>query len=288
MNQPPKLIRPLRQQQQQMIVTSCEEETDNTDQGSVQDSLDDDNDNDETQKQLLTDDLLFDNEADDEDEAYVYKHLRSGVMEEITVLRHNSDGLAPSTSNVDATATSTIRTDGLLSSVKRKQQKQKLQALKPRHSDAVLSCPYCFYIVCMDCQRHEYYKNQYRAMFVMNIAVRWDMPLQYDTINRCLIPYVVSTTTADISNPTSTATSTNLISDCCENDVSNQYANEIHKSNDIVDHLEKCNEKVGHDDNHTTTITIYYTVCCANCQTTVAALDMTEEVYYFSDCLVSS
>jgi uncharacterized membrane protein len=33
---------------------------------------------------------------------------------------------------------------------------------------------------------------------------------------------------------------------------------------------------------------IYYTVCCAQCQTTVAALDMRDEVYHFSGCLAAS
>lgn len=48
---------------------------------------------------------------------------------------------------------------------------------KPRNSDAVLSCPCCFQIVCMDCQKHQRYDDQYRAMFVMNIEVRWEKSL---------------------------------------------------------------------------------------------------------------
>lgn len=40
-----------------------------------------------------------------------------------------------------------------------------------RVSDAVLSCPACFTNVCFDCQRHEVYKTQYRAMFVQNCRV---------------------------------------------------------------------------------------------------------------------
>jgi hypothetical protein len=38
----------------------------------------------------------------------------------------------------------------------------------------------------------------------------------------------------------------------------------------------------------TTTPAIYYTVCCASCQTTVASLDMTDEVYHFYGCLASA
>ena len=188
--------RPLALQQQQMIVTSCEEEDDDA-QDSVSCSVD----------SLVPDDL-FDDQADEEDEAYVYQHLRSGLSE----------------SALDMTT-----------------------AAKPRNSDAVLSCPGCFRIVCMDCQRHDYYKNQYRAMFVMSVMVRWDLCLQYDSENRCLVPYSMDA-----------------------------------RKNAILD--DHTPVPCGGADNPT----IYYTVCCAHCHTTVAALDMTEEVYHFSGCLASS
>ncbi|XP_042211413.1 E2F-associated phosphoprotein-like isoform X2 [Homarus americanus] len=38
-------------------------------------------------------------------------------------------------------------------------------------SDAVLNCPACLTTLCMDCQRHAIYHNQYRAMFVFNCNV---------------------------------------------------------------------------------------------------------------------
>ncbi|KAK7103560.1 hypothetical protein V1264_018433 [Littorina saxatilis] len=38
-------------------------------------------------------------------------------------------------------------------------------------SDAVLDCPACMTTLCLDCQRHEIYPTQYRAMFVMNCKV---------------------------------------------------------------------------------------------------------------------
>jgi hypothetical protein len=38
-------------------------------------------------------------------------------------------------------------------------------------SDAILSCPLCFSTVCVDCQQHERYGNQFRAMFVLNCRV---------------------------------------------------------------------------------------------------------------------
>ncbi|CAH9095409.1 unnamed protein product [Cuscuta epithymum] len=40
-----------------------------------------------------------------------------------------------------------------------------------RTSDATLSCPACFTILCLDCQRHEKIVTQYRAMFVVNCKI---------------------------------------------------------------------------------------------------------------------
>lgn len=39
-------------------------------------------------------------------------------------------------------------------------------------SDAVLSCPACFTTLCLCSQRHEIYKEQYRAIFVMNCLIQ--------------------------------------------------------------------------------------------------------------------
>ncbi len=38
-------------------------------------------------------------------------------------------------------------------------------------SDAVLSCPACFGLICLDCQRHDNFTNQWRAMFAQNVRV---------------------------------------------------------------------------------------------------------------------
>lgn len=47
-----------------------------------------------------------------------------------------------------------------------------------KQSDAVLSCPACFTTLCIDCQQHELYAHQFRAMFVMNCAVDTSQPAQ--------------------------------------------------------------------------------------------------------------
>lgn len=212
--------------QQRMIVTSCEE-----------DNIEDDASTDESVSdrcESVVPDDFFDDQADDDDEAYVYRHLRSGdpTME-------------------DATSSTTADSNKIA---------------KPRNSDAVLSCPACFRIVCMDCQRHEFYKNQYRAMFVMSVMVRWDLRLRYDPENRCLVPFPHA---SNIGNGIRTD------HDDGDRGPSSRFHDPVPSVNSD-EHFVETNE------------TVYYTVCCANCHTTVAALDMTDEVYHFSGCLASS
>eukprot|EP00897_Mesotaenium_endlicherianum_P001727 jgi/Mesen1/1582/ME000134S00699 len=49
-----------------------------------------------------------------------------------------------------------------------------------RQSDAILSCPACLTSLCFDCQRHERYKGQYRAMFVRNCKAAQGEVLRVD------------------------------------------------------------------------------------------------------------
>ncbi|KAF3456711.1 hypothetical protein FNV43_RR01365 [Rhamnella rubrinervis] len=42
---------------------------------------------------------------------------------------------------------------------------------KGQNTDAVLSCPACFTTLCLECQRHEKYLTQYRAVFVVNCKI---------------------------------------------------------------------------------------------------------------------
>ncbi|XP_036928593.1 E2F-associated phosphoprotein isoform X1 [Acanthopagrus latus] len=58
---------------------------------------------------------------------------------------------------------------------------QPRQAQGLPNSDAVLNCPACMTTLCLDCQRHDKYRTQYRAMFVMNCTVKRDEVLRYKT-----------------------------------------------------------------------------------------------------------
>ncbi|XP_059447174.1 uncharacterized protein LOC132178690 [Corylus avellana] len=52
------------------------------------------------------------------------------------------------------------------------------------NSDAVLSCPACFTTLCLECQRHEKYVTQYRAVFAMNCKIGSDQVSQQNNPNQ--------------------------------------------------------------------------------------------------------
>jgi hypothetical protein len=195
---------------------------------------------------------FYDPHGDEYDEAFVYKHMRCGLPETVQV--RNGQNTAAQRNNNTST-----------------EETQRLQALKPRHSDAVLSCPCCFEIVCMDCQQHDRYANQFRAMFVMNVAVHWDHVLVYDTAVQGLVRSTehapVIATAADVSAVDSHKNS------------SIQIPPES-GSSDSTSKVEIIQNKDAKSEH-------YYQTVCANCQTQVAALDMTDETYHFYGVLAS-
>ena len=215
------------------------------------------------------DSLLYDPNLDDEDEAWVYKHMRGGLQENIPILVTTKNQNYPKQTNnhkgkdkeAELPVTATDTTQNYLHQHQQNQEPQKQQkenqkqriilpVYQPRKSDAILSCPCCFQIVCMDCQRHEFYINQYRAMFVMNIGVSWDItitPEQQDT-------------------PVE------------KNNVSTKAKmNQRH----VIQQDEDTSQQQNHQE-------IYYSVYCNTCHTVVAALNMDDEVYHFFGCLASA
>ena len=122
---------------------------------------------------------------------------------------------------------------------------------KPRNSDAILSCPCCFRILSLDTQQHYKYANQFRAMFVMGIAVDWQHRLKYDNKAQGLVRWDPPAQDPQANKPRV---------------VASDQGNSQGQSEDPI----------------------YYAVSCANCHTQVAALDMADEVYHFYDCLASA
>lgn len=96
---------------------------------------------------LSNDDLLYDPDQDEEDQSYMDR------------IRENYVPVA--------------------SEAIRQRQQQQQQPTKMPKSDAVLNCPACFVVICIDCQRHDLYQNQYRAMFAMNCSVDKTQKLKF-------------------------------------------------------------------------------------------------------------
>lgn len=63
--------------------------------------------------------------------------------------------------------------------VDEKRKETEVEGKKCKKSDAVLNCPCCFTLLCLDCQRHEFYRTQYRAMFVHNCQIDWFNLMEY-------------------------------------------------------------------------------------------------------------
>ena len=243
---------------------------------------------------------LYCNNQDDENEAWVYKHLRSG-REELAYVKQ-SQKTSDSTTNNDMNDQSdnnhsgddgehkqkkmrastndkqakngTNNQEGTLEA-KHKQhssstpqnnpQLQQALLLKPRTSDAVLSCPRCFNIVCMDCQQHEKYANQYRAMFVMNIGVDWNKRMVWDEhIGEIKL-------------------ASSVVGNRGENDTTMQDVNNVNNGPDAIPHDNTTVDQL-HDHLNKE---LYYSVHCTYCNYEVAALDK-DEIYHFYGCIPSA
>jgi hypothetical protein len=244
------------------VVTSCE----SGDHDDDDDSSSNENDGHQQLPPASGPDEFYDPHGDEYDEAFVYKHMRGGLPETFQVRsstsqKNNSGGIS-STDDDKSNANTNVNNKLQLST-------ERLQALKPRHSDAVLQCPCCFETVCMDCQQHERYPDQFRAMFVMNVAVNWDHVLTYDAMSKGLVRTTASPAVAAAA--AAATDSSNQIPPESGSSDSNDDKINVDKVFDIQSDAE-----------------YYYQTVCANCQTQVAALDMTDEVYHFYGCLASS
>ncbi|KAG9268638.1 E2F-associated phosphoprotein [Astyanax mexicanus] len=117
-------------------------------------------------------------------------------------------------------------------------------------SDAVLNCPACMTTLCLDCQRHEKYRTQYRAMFVMNCTVSKDEVLRYKAAKQ-------KNRRKKKSHQGSTATENEAEAGLTDSRLSGMDEEEI-----------------------------YHPVKCTECSTEVAVFDK-DEVYHFFNILAS-
>jgi hypothetical protein len=294
----------------------------NHDDNDDENDDDDDDENDDSvdeneMKENAGPEDFYCSNLDDEDEAYVYKHLRSGREETVYILKRQQqqndeeqqqqqqqndnasssfDGASMDNSS-DQSSNNNLEDGGETSPKKDQHQRQQqpsttnnsqsnnnndvlyqARLLKPRTSDAILSCPRCFNVVCMDCQQHERYSNQYRAMFVMNIGVDWTKKMMYDDAIGGLKAFNsnIGGASGGISGEGTT------LGGILEHDDDDDDAS----MPDRIPHddiLQSSNNTAG-----SMAKEVYYSVHCSYCRLELAALDMDDEIYYFFGCIASS
>lgn len=104
---------------------------------------------------LENDELLYDPDEDDNNMKWVERQ-RGVFGASTTEVRVNDTSVA--------TAAEMNRQRGMV---------------REAHSDAVLNCAACMTTLCLDCQRHEFHHNQFRAMFVLNCQIDHTEMLQF-------------------------------------------------------------------------------------------------------------
>ena len=263
----------------------------------------------------------YDENQDEEDEAWVYRHMRGGRAEEVmmavqstrtsTRTRRKAREDEQETTKNGGGETLDAAICGNANDSRRRQQQQrspaqdragarpappdmaKVMMLKPRNSDAVLSCPCCFTILCMDCQRHVKYNNQYRAMFVMNIGVAWHKRLRWDEYLGELVEIIgandasggADERTMELDSPSDIPNA--VPGDSCDEGQPSQKSVEDDPA-DIKTKTSAGNTRASRTRAHLEgDDETYYSVYCASCNTEVAYLNMDDEVYHFVNCLAS-
>ena len=175
-------------------------------------------------KEQQNDELFYDPDEDERDQAWADSH------------RSQKSGLA---------------SIGLpLPRSERQKRLQELSKLKKAQSDATLNCPCCLTLLSLDCQRHDIYKTQYRAMLVINCRIDYTKKLLYrDKEQR-----------------------------------KNQFKrSKKHRNPQAID-AEASTQ--GQDQTTAAESDLYYPVHCCTCNTQVALYDI-DQVYHFFSVLAS-
>ncbi|XP_062431916.1 E2F-associated phosphoprotein [Rhea pennata] len=121
------------------------------------------------------DDIYFDSDSEDEDKTVTQDVRKKRKHQQRRILSNDELLYDPEEDSRDQEWVDSQRRG--YHNQRRVQQQQKPVAVP--NSDAVLNCPACMTTLCLDCQRHESYKTQYRAMFVMNCSVNKEEILKY-------------------------------------------------------------------------------------------------------------
>ncbi|XP_030307862.1 E2F-associated phosphoprotein [Calypte anna] len=123
------------------------------------------------------DDIYFDSDSEDEDKIAAPDVRKTRKHQQRRILSNDELLYDPEQDNRDQEWVDSQRRGYRNQRTVPLQQQTKPSAVP--NSDAVLNCPACMTTLCLDCQRHESYKTQYRAMFVMNCVVNKEEILKY-------------------------------------------------------------------------------------------------------------
>ncbi|KAL0968970.1 hypothetical protein UPYG_G00220630 [Umbra pygmaea] len=202
------------------------------------------------------DNVYFDSDSDDEEKvpgnSIGQKRKKQRTIPTNDELLYDPDEDDRDQAWVDAKRTSYNLKRRLPSSQNRRAQSEGLPS-----SDAVLNCPACMTTLCLDCQRHDKYRTQYRAMFVMNCTVNKEEILRYKTLNVKNLRNRKRRKGRQPESAVSTPTSSSAM--------------EVTNSGAVVG--------LGGEE-------LYHPVQCTECSTEVAVIDK-EEVYHFFNILAS-
>lgn len=130
----------------------------------------------EGDQQQYYDDIYFDSDSDEEGAETVKKQNRKDKRRVMT----NDDLLYdPHEDDRDQAWVDAKRRGYRNIKKQRQSQTDPTKGKSLPSSDAILNCPACMTTLCLDCQRHESYRTQYRAMFVMNCTVSKEEVLKF-------------------------------------------------------------------------------------------------------------
>ncbi|XP_021257967.1 E2F-associated phosphoprotein [Numida meleagris] len=123
------------------------------------------------------DDIYFDSDSEDEDKTVMQDVQKKRKQQQRQILTNDELLYDPEEDSRDQEWVDSQRRR--YRNQRRVLQPQQTKPSSVPNSDAVLNCPACMTTLCLDCQRHESYKTQYRAMFVMNCFVNKEEILKY-------------------------------------------------------------------------------------------------------------
>lgn len=119
---------------------------------------------------LSNDELFYDPEMDRRDQMWMdERRLNPHMLLPSSKKRKNSVFRKNNKKNNEVNSNNSLKRKKLQNSKNRRAHK----------SDAILDCPACMTTLCIDCQKHDIFPNQYRAMFVMNCTIDFTERFRY-------------------------------------------------------------------------------------------------------------